>query len=47
MSASEIALMTYLGHACVASTYWYLHATPSLMETISSTTERHFRQGLS
>lgn len=42
-----IALMTYLGHACVASTYWYLHATPSLMETISSTTERHFRGGLS
>lgn len=42
-----IALMTYLGHASVASTYWYLHATPSLMETISSTTERHFRGGLS
>lgn len=42
-----IALTTYLGHACVVSTYWYLHATPSLMSAIASTTERHFRRGLS
>lgn len=42
-----IALMTYLGHACVVSTYWYLHATPSLMSAIATTTERHFRGGLS
>lgn len=42
-----IALMTYLGHACVVSTYWYLHTTPSLMSAIATTTERHFRGGLS
>jgi integrase len=42
-----LALTTYLGHACVVSTYWYLHATPSLMSAIASTTERHFRRGLS
>jgi integrase/recombinase XerD len=42
-----VSLMTYLGHACIASTYWYLHATPSLMSGIASTTERHFRGGAS
>lgn len=42
-----VSLMTYLGHACIASTYWYLHSTPSLMSAIASTTERHFRGGAS
>jgi integrase len=40
-----VSLMTYLGHAHVANTYWYLHATPSLMSDIASTTARHFRFG--
>lgn len=26
------ALSTYLGHACVRDTYWYLSACPELME---------------
>jgi hypothetical protein len=29
-----LALSTYLGHAHVADTYWYLHATPHLMRQI-------------
>lgn len=29
------ALSTYLGHARPADTYWYLHATPQLMSSIS------------
>jgi integrase len=30
-----LALMTYLGHADVAHTYWYLEATPDLMRGIA------------
>jgi integrase len=30
-----LALSTYLGHAHVADTYWYLHATPYLMRSIA------------
>jgi integrase len=30
-----LALSTYLGHAHVADTYWYLHATPHLMRRIA------------
>jgi integrase len=30
-----LALSTYLGHAHVADTYWYLHATPHLMRHIA------------
>lgn len=40
-----VSLMTYLGHGCIVSTYWYLHTTPSLMAAIASTAERHFRRG--
>lgn len=29
------AVMTYLGHASVATGYWYLHATPFLMKRIA------------
>lgn len=31
----ELALSTYLGHATVASTYWYLEATPPLLMSIA------------
>ncbi len=30
-----LALSTYLGHAHVSDTYWYLHATPHLMRNIA------------
>jgi integrase/recombinase XerD len=34
-----LALSTYLGHATVASTYWYLQATPQLLTDIASACE--------
>lgn len=34
-----VALSTYLGHAHVTDTYWYLQATPSLMAQIASAGE--------
>lgn len=36
----QLALATYLGHATVASTYWYLEATPSLLTSIAERCER-------
>ena len=30
-----LALTTYMGHTCVASTYWYLESTPQLMVDIA------------
>jgi hypothetical protein len=33
------ALSTYLGHADVANTYWYLQATPVLMGQIAEAGE--------
>ena len=35
-----LALATYLGHADVSGTYWYLEATPALLRGIAQTTER-------
>jgi integrase/recombinase XerD len=32
-------LATYLGHADIAHTYWYLEATPDLMTDIAATAE--------
>jgi len=34
-----VALSTYLGHADIAHTYWYLEATPELMADISAAAE--------
>ena len=39
------ALSLYLGHTCVADTYWYCHATPNLMRDIADAAERHFAGG--
>lgn len=36
----QLALSTYLGHSSVASTYWYLEATPHLLSAISRGSER-------
>jgi integrase/recombinase XerD len=38
-----LALSTYLGHANVADTYWYLEATPQLMMDIAQTCETFFK----
>ena len=34
-----VALSTYLGHAHVTNTYWYLQATPALMGEIAKAGE--------
>lgn len=34
-----VALSTYMGHADIASTYWYLEATPELMAGIAAAAE--------
>jgi integrase len=39
ISQHTVALSTYLGHVGVTSTYWYLQATPKLMQDIAFTTE--------
>lgn len=39
-----LALSTYLGHACLSDTYWYLEATPVLTRQIADTAEA-FREG--
>jgi integrase len=40
-----LALSTYLGHAHVADTYWYLQATPHLMTGIADACEAFFSGG--
>ena len=39
VSRHILALSTYLGHAHVADTYWYLQATPGLMAQIADVGE--------
>ena len=34
-----VALSTYLGHADIQNTYWYLEATPEMMADIASAAE--------
>jgi len=36
VTSHMVALMTYLGHASLASTYWYLESTPQLMTDIAN-----------
>lgn len=48
VSRHILALSTYMGHACVSSTYWYLHATPVLLKQVAETTEAlHTRRAAS
>jgi integrase len=37
-----LALSTYLGHAHLSCTYWYLQATPQLMKSIAQRAEASF-----
>ena len=39
-----LALTTYMGHAKVASTYWYLESTPELMVDIAQRCLRDSRR---
>ena len=43
VSRHIVALSTYLGHAHVTDTYWYLQATPILMAQIAEAGEAHQR----
>ena len=47
VSRHMLALSTYLGHANVASTYWYLEATPALMRQVALATEQRYDGGSS
>jgi integrase len=40
-----VALSTYLGHACVTDTYWYLEATPILLKQIAQDGEHKYKCG--
>ena len=40
-----LALSTYMGHADVAATYWYLEATPVLLNGIAAAAEQAFAGG--
>ena len=42
-----LALSTYLGHVDVASTYWYLEATPALMRQVALAAEQRYDAGSS
>lgn len=39
VAAHMLALSTYMGHAKLVSTYWYLHATPHLLADVSDACE--------
>lgn len=42
-----LALSTYLGHACLSDTYWYLEATPVLARQIADAAEAFGKGGAS
>jgi integrase len=42
ISHHMVSLSTYLGHAHISDTYWYLHATPLLMKQIAAVQEKTF-----
>jgi integrase len=39
-----VALSTYLGHGSLASTYWYLEATPELLGDIAQACEKYVKE---
>ena len=40
-----LALSTYMGHAHLSDTYWYLEATPTLLQSIANSCESAIRGG--
>lgn len=44
ISRHMTALSTYLGHAHISDTYWYLQATPTLLTQISMAQEICYRR---
>lgn len=45
VSKHTVALSSYLGHSNVAATYWYLEATPTLMDDIVKVCENFVKGG--
>jgi integrase len=45
VSQHIVSLSTYLGHTHVSDTYWYLQATPTLMNDIAKANEVFFKGG--
>jgi integrase len=41
-----LAVSTYLGHSCVADTYWYFQATPTLLSQVADACQHQFEGGL-
>ena len=39
VDANLLALMTYMGHGQIDSTYWYLHATPHMLAQVAERSE--------
>lgn len=46
ISRHILALSTYLGHAHVSDTFWYLHATPLLMKSMAQASSALVRGGV-
>ncbi|MGA9548213.1 MAG: tyrosine-type recombinase/integrase [Rhodomicrobium sp.] len=46
VSRHMLALSTYLGHACLSGTYWYLEATPVLTRQIAEAAEAFGKGGV-
>ena len=40
LSRHQLALSTYLGHTSASGTYWYLEATPVLLDQVSAATQQ-------
>jgi len=45
IASHMLAVSTYLGHSCVADTYWYFQATPTLMSRVADACQRRFEGG--
>jgi len=41
-----LALSTYMGHAKLVSTYWYLHTTPHLLTDVADSAEAFMQGGV-
>jgi len=45
IDANTLALMTYMGHSQIDSTYWYVHATPDMMAQLAERSEAFAKGG--
>jgi integrase len=45
VDANTLALMTYMGHGQIDSTFWYLHATPDMLAQLAVRSEA-FNNGI-